>query len=379
MFDPRLSLLDEAHAGVGRAHAEMLSQIARLEAIDAREEGAREVAHLLCIRYGLSNWKARRWLHAARALERLPSLRAALQHGELGIDKVVELARFATPDDEDRLIVWAQGVSCGAIRRRGDLEARVSLEEAADAHRGRSLAWWYFDEGRRFGLEAELPAADGALVAAALERLARGIPRMPGEEHEVFASERRADALVALCSGRSGSADGGRPMVVIHAQAEGVERGTGGCEIEDGPVVHPQTVRRLLCNASVQHVLEDRSGNVLRLGRRTRDPSRAMVRQVRYRDRECRFPGCGARRFTEVHHIVWWRHGGRTDLENLALICSFHHRLVHELGWSMRREADGELVWYRPSGVRYRAGPSPGGIRDVRRRSVTSVMSATTL
>jgi hypothetical protein len=85
-----------------------------------------------------------------------------------------------------------------------------------------------------------------------------------------------------------------------------------------------------------------------------------MIRQVRYRDRECRFPGCGARRFTEAHHIVWWRHGGRTDLDNLVLICSFHHRLVHEHGWSVGREPDGGVTWRRPNGARYLAGPSPG-------------------
>ncbi|HEU4354494.1 MAG TPA: HNH endonuclease signature motif containing protein, partial [Actinomycetota bacterium] len=77
------------------------------------------------------------------------------------------------------------------------------------------------------------------------------------------------------------------------------------------------------------------------------------------RDRECRFPGCGARAFTEAHHIRWWRHGGRTDLHNLVLICSFHHRLVHEYGWSLARGPDGDVVWFREDGTRYRAGPSP--------------------
>jgi hypothetical protein len=89
-----------------------------------------------------------------------------------------------------------------------------------------------------------------------------------------------------------------------------------------------------------------------------------MIRQVRYRDRECRFPGCGAKRFTEAHHIVWWRHGGRTDLDNLVLICSFHHRLVHEYGWSVERERDGSVRWRRPNGARYQAGPSPGSAAD---------------
>jgi hypothetical protein len=67
----------------------------------------------------------------------------------------------------------------------------------------------------------------------------------------------------------------------------------------------------------------------------------------------------GARRFTEAHHLRWWRQGG-TDLVNLALVCSFHHRLVHEHGWSVRREATGDLLWRRPDGTRYESGPSPG-------------------
>jgi hypothetical protein len=85
-----------------------------------------------------------------------------------------------------------------------------------------------------------------------------------------------------------------------------------------------------------------------------------MIRQVRHRDRECRFPGCGSRRFTEAHHIVWWRNGGRTDLDNLLLICSFHHRLVHEYGWRVRRDLAGEVSWHRRDGTKYHAGPSPG-------------------
>jgi len=137
-------------------------------------------------------------------------------------------------------------------------------------------------------------------------------------------------------------------------------RDTGGCEIEDGPAIHPETVRRLMCNARVQAVVEDQAGNVHGLGRVSREPTAWMIRQIRYRDRGCRFPGCGTKAFTQAHHIVWWRHSGRTDLDNLLLICSFHHRLVHEHGWSVKRDDDGTLRWFSRDGVRYRAGPSPG-------------------
>jgi hypothetical protein len=137
-------------------------------------------------------------------------------------------------------------------------------------------------------------------------------------------------------------------------------RDEGGCEIENGPVIHPATVRRLLCNARVQTIVEDQGGDVVGVGRMSREPSAWMSRQVRHRDRECRFPGCGARRFAEAHHMVFWRHGGRTELDNLILICSFHHKLVHEYGWRVRRSEDGEVRWHRPDGRRYRAGPAAG-------------------
>jgi hypothetical protein len=176
-----------------------------------------------------------------------------------------------------------------------------------------------------------------------------------------YADARRADALVALCSaGGSGDVSSGSlPTVVVHAQLAGLEGGSGGCELENGPAVAQESVRRLLCNARVQTVVEDGSGGVLGVGRASREPPGWMLRQIRYRDRECRFPGCGARRFTEAHHVRWWRHGGRTDLDNLLLICSFHHRLVHEYGWSVTRDPDGTVGWFEAGGGRYRAGPSP--------------------
>jgi hypothetical protein len=105
---------------------------------------------------------------------------------------------------------------------------------------------------------------------------------------------------------------------------------------------------------------EDRAGNLLGLGRMSREPSAWMVRQIRYRDRGCRFPGCATRAFTQAHYIVWWGRGGRTDLDNLLLICSFHHRVVHEHGWSVTREDDGTVRWFGRDGTRYRAGPLPG-------------------
>lgn len=350
-----IATADDANARVGVAHRELLSSIRAVDRHEAwRGSGARDAAHWVSMRYGLSMWKAHRWIGAAHELERLPRLTHALADGVLGIDKVIELCRFCTPDDEAAQIAWATKVSCAAVRRRGDLAARPSIEDDRRADRERFLSWWWLDEGRRLGLEAELPAAQGAIVVRALERVAGSMPCLPDEDDPCFAPARRADALVALCSNRlARDADPDRATVVIHARAEGLASGTGGCEIEGGPVIHPRTVQRLLCNARTQTVVEDEAGEAIGMGRLSREPSRAMLRQLRYRDQGCRFPGCGTRAFTEAHHIVWWRHGGRTDLDNLLLICSFHHRLVHEHGWSIRRGADG-IGWRRPDGEPHR-------------------------
>lgn len=351
-----LSRLDAAHADVCEATSRMLALIAEAHATGAwKGSGARDLAHLVAMRYGMSVWKAQRWVAAALALPRLPRIAEALASGRLRIDKVAELTRFAAPSTEPALIRWAEGVSSGAVRRRADLETSRERSEAADPERGRRLAWWWTDEGRRLGLEAELPAAPGAVVLRALEGLAREVPVLPGEEGEAGLAARRADALVLLAAGKRAPA----PTVVVHASVEALSSDTSSCSLEGGGVVHAETARRLACTARVQAIVEDGAGNPVRMGRTTREPTAWMLRHLLHRDGECRFPGCGARRFTEAHHVVWWGRGGRTDLDNLVLVCGFHHRLVHELGWSIALDDDGSVRWFLPDGRPHRPGPAP--------------------
>src|SRR5438093_539257 len=105
---------DAAHGRVSHAQRDLFGLIVEIDVREAwRDSGARDMAHWVCMRYGISYWKALRWIKAAHALEDLPLLSEAFASGVLGMDKVVELTRFATPHTEERLIVWAQGVSCG--------------------------------------------------------------------------------------------------------------------------------------------------------------------------------------------------------------------------------------------------------------------------
>jgi Domain of unknown function (DUF222)/HNH endonuclease len=199
-----------------------------------------------------------------------------------------------------------------------------------------------------------MPAAQGAAVTEAIDRLAGAIPVMPDEESHLLIGRRRVDALATLC-GSDGQGAEDRTTVVVHVQAEALADAEANAVTEHGPVILIGSVRRLLCNATIQAVVEGADGAVIGLGRARREPSTWMLRQLRHRDRACTFPGCGNRRFTHAHHIEWWSRGGGTDLDNLAPVCTFHHRLVHEHGWNLERAPDGGVRWFRPGGVRYRS------------------------
>jgi hypothetical protein len=73
---------------------------------------------------------------------------------------------------------------------------------------------------------------------------------------------------------------------------------------------------------------------------------------------EDRFPGCGLP-FGQGHHVRHWANGGPTTLSNLALLCRRHHRAVHEEGYQLDRDADGELRFRRPNGWLLPEVPTP--------------------
>ncbi len=366
--DELVAQMDSAHARAMCAERELFGLIVEAERRELwRDTGARDLPHYLCIRYGISVWKAHRWINSARALEDLPQISDAFSTGVLGVDKVVELTRFAEPETEARLVRWANTVSGATIRRRAELASLDPTAEAREADQERFVRWRFADEGRSFGLELGCPGLEGARIVRAIERERAKEPVMPGEEGPEHVDERRLDALASICSARiARDPDQDRAVIVVHAAAEALYDFSNdrpawgrsqGCEVECGPVLHPETARRLACDARIQIVLESVDGVPLRLGRVTREPSVHMRRLLRHRDRVCQHSGCGSTRFLQAHHIVEWSRGGATDLDNLILLCSFHHKLVHEYGWHVTRDPDGTVTWFRRDGTRYEPGP----------------------
>ena len=69
-------------------------------------------------------------------------------------------------------------------------------------------------------------------------------------------------------------------------------------------------------------------------------------------------PGCSVRYSRcKLHHIIWWRNGGRTDLDNLLPICTHHHTKVHDAGWNLTLGPNRELTITLPDGTIHNTGP----------------------
>jgi 5-methylcytosine-specific restriction endonuclease McrA len=128
-----------------------------------------------------------------------------------------------------------------------------------------------------------------------------------------------------------------------------LEAAPGQSVLEDGAHVSAETSRRLACDASRVVMRHAPDGQVVEVGARTRTIPPALRRGLHHRDQGCRFPGCGLP-FGQGHHVRHWAHGGPTTLSNLALLCRRHHRAVHEEGYQVDRQPDGELSFRRPDG-----------------------------
>jgi hypothetical protein len=102
---------------------------------------------------------------------------------------------------------------------------------------------------------------------------------------------------------------GERHQIVVHVDAETLRDSVAGrCEIENGPALPAETVRRLGCDCSVVMLVENPEGEPLNVGRKTRSIPPALRRALNSRDQGCRFPGCTHTRYVDAHHARHRRH-----------------------------------------------------------------------
>jgi hypothetical protein len=359
-------------------------------------QGAVSCAHWLAWRIGLDPATAREKVRVARALGNLPAIDAALKSGKLSYAKVRALTRVATPETEAKLLDAAMYSTGAQLERlcRGyrtamsQMTAGNALPPPERCVRRRDLP------GGMVKLEVILSPDEAALVLAALDR-AREVTHPQGKADvpaEASAEDpkhpSRADGMVALAesylAGNVGTGNGGeRFQVMVHIDQDplapdGVLAGT----LDDGTRVSAEAIRRVACDCAIMAVpsaapaaetprpatraevaalpsprptkwgeVDARSAAGEGLpGRRSRSIPPSIRRAITLRDRGCAFPGCTHGRFLHGHHIQHWLHGGATTMNNLSLLCTHHHHLVHEGGWSVARMADGELRFRAPDG-----------------------------
>jgi len=136
-----------------------------------------------------------------------------------------------------------------------------------------------------------------------------------------------------------------------------------------GPCHEPicaDAARRLACDARIIPVVLGSCSEPLDIGRQSRIIPTGLRRAVNLRDTHCRFPGCDRPpSWCEGHHVIPWALGGTTCLNNIILLCQFHHTMVHEGRWRLVfNPTKGIVRVYRPDGtlhdlVSERGGPAP--------------------
>jgi hypothetical protein len=339
---------------------------------------ARSCAHWLSWRTGLALGAAREKVRVARALASLPHISGAMSRGEISYSKVRAMTRIATPENEEDLLRLAQTLATGHLERlvrawRKE-ERRLERKETEERHLGRSVSSFFDDDGMmvlRIRLEPEAGAVVLRALDAARDRLYENDRLERGQRDGLRAErpsieQRRADGLVLVAeSAMKADLDpgtrGDRYQVVVHVDAEALtdhvedvdseEPTRGQSALADGPRVSAETSRRLACDASRIVMTHAGDGSVLDVGRKTRTVPPALRRALEHRDGSCRFPGCSNRAaFCDAHHVEHWADGGETRLENLVLLCRWHHRFVHEEGYRVEPEEPAELRFFTPRG-----------------------------
>src|SRR5579862_158083 len=386
LFDARLGADLAAHAANLAADECRFSLM--VEEVDRRgfwaAQGAKSCAHWLSWRCGTSPVAAREHVRVGRAPRRLPLLCEAFSSGKLSYSKVRAITRIATASSEALLVEWAAYATAAQLetivrgfRRASPEEGRQALEK-----RRHRAVHHRTDHDGMVVIEARLCPEDAASVLAAIEatRATLATEEKQAEEDETRRSDvpagtlleedrrekeaftgsfsaTQADALVAICEAALAtgvvvpSAYGPHAAVVVHVDEAVLEDpGAEGCaHIEGVGVVSSHTVQRLACNGARSTLRFRGDGTCVPEGK-TRQTPFSLRRAVLARDEGCRFPGCGRRRYVDVHHVTWASRGGKTRVANLVTLCRFHHHLAHEGGYALSIDEHAALSVTAPVG-----------------------------
>ena len=333
---------------------------------------------------------ASKTLERSETLDSIPDLASALDQGAVTAGHVDAVTRAGKTLDEGQRAelhdqvadvvdkAGRESVSDFGKRVRNlarNIQRSDGMDRLDRQKRATSVRTWTDGEGMwnlrgRFdpitaaGLAKRLDDTVNTLFA---EEVPESAPANPAERQ----AHLRAHALARLIKGkpaRNGSKPPppttGRPeyLVVVNADQQ---TSTGEPVVDWAiPVEVPWHVVAALAADADVHAVVVRNGVVLHapgelnLGRTTRLANRAQRRALRALYSTCAIPGCDVGYdYCKLHHIIWWRHGGRTDLDNLLPVCTHHHTKIHHDGWNVALGPNRELTLTLPDGTIHNTGP----------------------
>jgi hypothetical protein len=316
------------------------------------------------------------------ALARLRRHYPALTDDLIAIDEAIaEVARRCEPRDfYQRLRSLCHSVNPDAVDERDRdrptglhvsrlLDGLVRIDGTLDAELGARFVAMLESARRDVAPAADagdVPTSDAGPVDPWSEKtLGASAPRDPRP-----LSQRNLDALARILDAAGAAAGdlamplvtGERPTINVTVPVEALidERSTVAGWLEQFGVpttmVTGAAARRLACDASLRPLLMDRQGQLIAMMPKVRTIHPALRRAVFIRDRQCRFTGCRSR-IDEVHHIVYYRHGGETVLSNLVGLCWHHHHLIHDGGWRIEGDPGGRLTFRSSHGRELTSDP----------------------
>jgi hypothetical protein len=346
-----------------RINAETYELLVLIRQFDERagwlQWGLGNCAEWLHYRCDFSMNAAREKVRVAHAMKTLPDIAAAFSSGRLSYSKVRAMTRVVGAHNEEELLSFALKTTTACVEERcRELRCGTvdSLDGAQRAFSSRSLRVTRNADRGVMTISIDLPMETGELVEKALDK-ARDDSVSKAEFVDESWSARQADALVSMASSYlSGNVEKTRNtsddyLVTIHVDQSALANGDGRSSL---PI---ESVKRMCCDGHTVVLGESENGEPLNIGRKTRTVPTAIKRALIARDKACSFPGCHHTRFVDAHHIRHWSAGGKTSLDNLMLLCSQHHKLVHEGGFRIERDYQHHWFFKRPDG---RAVPACG-------------------
>ncbi len=315
-----------------------------------------------------SKQQARREVETASQLSRVPETLDALGAGEIPAAHAAQIAKAASegPVDETVLVEAARREDFGTFSRTlRDHQHEQSGDDGkslmAKQRERRSMSFFKSSDDGMFVLNGRFDPVAGNRMEAALAAEVRRLRNEGKPGDQTAFDQQMADALENLVCADTKDRKPQGTTLVLTADWDAVNQKLAGARLLDGTPLPVSEALRLACNADIVPSVFDTKNQELWVGRKHRSATEAQRAALIIRDKHC--IGCGRSAvWCEAHHIDEWLRGGRTDIDNLVLVCKSCHHNIHDDGWTVHRNRNGAYE-LRPPPSPY-AGLPPGQARS---------------